>query len=402
MAKFSYVAIAADGQKVQATQDAADGRAVAASLRDGGLVPVSIEEVSGSKLFGAGRIKKQRGRIRRIDVATFTRQLSVMLNAGIGLAVSLDDIASQVEKQSLASVLGEVRMKVMGGLPLSAALKEHPRVFKPLYCAIARAGEESGNLEGTLKDLAGYLEGQTSLRRKIVAALVYPAFVLGFLAIAIAIIFLWLVPQFSIIFESLGKKLPPITQVAIAISSILRGWFFPLLLVPILLVIGYFAAARSERGRRIMDRMKIKFPLFGPLVLKTVLVRFLTTLSTLQRSGVAILMSLDIASETAGNVVVEDQLRRAREEVMRGSFLSKELARSKVFPPLMVRMLAVGEETGRIDELLDQTAAFYREELDASIQAITSLMTPVLIISLGVVVGFVVMALWFPIFSLAT
>lgn len=401
MSRFSYIATKSDGERVQAVKEASDAKAMAASLRSAGLVPVSIREVGGRSIFAARKERRKGGRPKLNDVAQFIRQLSALLSAGVGLVSALDDLSKQQDKEQFAAVIESVRAKVMGGAPLSAALRDHPKVFSSLICAMVRAGEESGNLEGIMGDLATYLDSQITLRRKIRAAMSYPTFIAVFFLGAVTFLFVWLLPKFRSMFESFRSGLPAITKYALAFSSWLQHWFPLVLLCVIALAIFLRFALKTEKGSFIFDRLKLKIPLIGKLALKVVLVRFLETLATLQRSGVPILMALDIAGSTAGNKVVEEELMRAKKAVMEGSFLSKELAKSPLFPRMMVRMLAVGEETGRVEDLLKRAASYYKEEVDVAIQTLTSLIEPVLLVLMGVVVAFVVLSVYLPIFRLS-
>jgi len=402
MAQFKYVAKGADGQTVSDTRESQDARLLASALRAEGLIPISIAEVSAETIFGDRQQKKKRGRTRLTDVAEFVRQLSVMLDASISVVTALGDLASQEEKTEFADVLEDVRNKVMGGTPLSVVMREHRKVFSPLLCAMVRAGEETGNLEQVLGDLATYMEGQIALRRKIRTALAYPAFVSVIFGVAVAFMFFFLLPKFQGIFDSLGSRLPLISQVALGFSAWLREWIVLIIALVVAAVAAIRLAGRTPAGGKVLDRVKLRLPLLGPLYLKVALARFLDTLATLQRSGVPILMSLDIAKDTVGNRILEQDLELARHGLMQGSFLSRELARSERFPRMMIRMIAVGEETGRTDELLARTASFYRDEAEARIQSMTALIEPVIMVLMGIVVGFVVLAVYLPIFKLAS
>lgn len=402
MAQFKYVAKGPDGQTVSDTREVQDARLLASTLRAEGLVPVSITEVSAQAIFGDQKQKQTRGRIKLTDVAEFVRQLSVMLQASVSLVTALEDLAAQEEKTLFVEVLDDVRNKVVSGAPLSVVMKEHPKVFSPLLCAMVRAGEETGNLEQVLADLASYMESQIKLRRKIRTALAYPVFVSLVFCAAVAFMFFFLLPKFQGIFSSLGSKLPLISQLALGFSAWVHEWILLILVVVALLVAAVRLAGRTPTGKALLDNAKLKLPLVGPLCLKVALVRFLETLATLQRSGVPILMSLEIAKDTVGNRAIEQDLELARHGLMQGSFLSRELARSEHFPRMMIRMIAVGEETGRTDELLSRTASFYRDEAEARIQNITALIEPVIMVLMGIVVGFVVFAVYLPIFKLAS
>jgi len=404
MARFRYVAREAGGKRVTGIEEGPDSRTVAANLRARGVTPVSLNEVSARNIFAGRRERRGRGRPTLLDVATFIRQLSVMLGAGVGLVAALDDLADQnkLERPRFGAVLEDIRNRIIGGSPLSTAIKEHPKVFPSLVPALIRAGEESGNLEGIMGDLADYLDSQVALRRKVTSALTYPFFIAVVFLGVVAALFLYFLPKFNQMFMDVGGKLPKITRVALAISNGLRTWWPAVVVV----LVGGFVTVRLLRrlpgGRDFLDRLKLKLPLVGQVIHRVVLVRFIETLATMQRSGVPILMSLDIASNTAGNAVIEEAVRQARKEVMRGSFLSHELGRYAVFPRMMVRMVAVGEETGKLEGLLSRAAAYYKDEVDNSVQRMTRLIEPVMIVFMGVIVGFVLFSIYLPIFVLTS
>lgn len=401
MARFNYVARGPDGDRITGTKEAQDARAVAASLRSEGLVPVSVDEVSPKALFVEQANRRKRGRVKQSDVAEFVRKLSVLLDASVGLVTALEDLAAQEEKERFYQVLEDVRNKVMGGNPLSNSLKDHPGVFNPLLCAMAKAGEETGRLEEVLADVAGYLETAIALKRKVKTALTYPTFVTIVFCVAVAFMFLVLLPKFEAIFSGLGRRLPLLTQWALAFSVGLRHWFPLLLLLGLAVGLGTYLAGRTERGRMCLHRLLLGIPIAGPLVMQISLARFLDTLATLQRSGVPILTSIDIAANTVGNTMIEGELRAARDGLMNGSFLSRELAKSNLFPRMMIRMISVGEQTGKMEELLSRTAAYYRAEAEAGIQRMTALIEPLIMVLMGIVVGFVVFAVYMPIFQIA-
>jgi len=401
MARFDYVARSPDGDRITGTKEAQDAKALVASLRSEGVVPVSVDEVSTEAVFVEQTSRRKRGRVKQIDIAQFVRQLSVLLDASVGLVTALEDLAAQEEKERFCQVLEDVRNKVMGGNPLSSSLKDHPRVFNPLLCAMAKAGEETGRLEEVLADVAGYLEASIALKRKVKTALTYPTFVAAVFCGAVAFMFLVLLPKFQTIFSGLGRRLPMLTQLALGFSVWLQQWFPLLLLLTFAVGLGTHLAGRTERGRAFLHRRLLGIPIAGPLVMQISLARFLDTLATLQRSGVPILTSIDIAANTVGNTMIEGELKAARDGLMKGSFLSRELAKSGLFPRMMVRMIAVGEQTGKMEELLSRTAAYYRAEAEAGIQRMTALIEPLIMVLMGIVVGFVVFAVYMPIFQIA-
>lgn len=405
MARFSYTALKADGSKVNSYEDGPDSHTVAASLRAAGLTPVSVEL---AKPSGESFVQKKathraaRGPRPKVhDIAIFARQLSTLLNAGVGLVNALEDIAEQIENPRLASIVEDVLFRVMGGSPLSSALREHPKTFPPLVCAMARAGEESGRLDAILSELATYMEKQVALRRKVRSAMTYPVVIMAFFLGAVAFLFLWLLPKFENMFATLKGELPIVTRYALAVSAFAQQWFPLLFLAAVAAVVGFMCAKRNDAFALAIDRFKLKVPVLGPLLLKVALVRFLETLATLQKSGVAILNSLEMAGNTVSNRHVAQVLEEAGRQVAQGSLLSRELGKNEVFPRMMIRMMSVGEETGRVEDLLYRTATYYEDEVDAGIQSLTSLIEPVVLLMMGVVVAFVVVSVYFPIFQMA-
>ncbi len=401
MARFNYIARNSDGQRISGVEEAGSARAVSSRLRERGCTPIQVEAAKSSSRDTGGAVKKRRGRTTLLDVANFVRQLSAMLGAGIELVIALEDLASQEDKARFSGVLEQVRNRVVGGIALSTALKEHPRVFPNLLCAMVRAGEETGRLDQVLEDLAKYMEGQVMLRRKLRSALTYPVTVVVVFSGAVAFLFLFLLPKFSDMFSGFGKELPLISRLALNLSASMQQWWIAAASCLAVLLLTLRISGGTQRGRRWLDGFKLKVPVLGTVLRKVLLVRFLETLATLQSSGVPIHMSLSIARETVGNQRIEEAIMRARDEVIQGSQLSRELAKSPLFPRMMVRMLAVGEETGKTEELLKHAASFYKSEADAKIEDMTTLIEPVIIVLMGLVVGFVVLAIYLPIFNMA-
>lgn len=382
-------------------ETAQDARSLAAVLRAQGLVPVHITEMTADAPAAAPTRRRRGGRPKLDDIAPFVRQLSVMLNAGVSLDVSLGDLAKQIDRTSFAGVVNDLRDRVWAGERLSDAMKVHSQVFTPLVVALVHAGEESGKLAQILGDLASYLESQVQLRRHVVTALSYPAFVAAFFTLVVLFLFLFFLPKFEGIYAALDQDLPLITVWALGVSAWMRRWFFLILVVLAGAVALAVVYGRTPKTRKRLDAFMIRLPVLGDVLLKSQLVRFAETFATLQRSGVPILASLDIAKTTAGNHVIEAALGQAREEILRGSFLSREMAKHPIFPQMLVRIVAVGEETGNTSELLAQAAAFYKDEVDASVRRATRLIEPIIIIFLGMAIALVLLAAYLPVFKLA-
>jgi type IV pilus assembly protein PilC len=323
-----------------------------------------------------------------------------MINAGLSLLRALYILADQSENKALAEITNQIRIDVEKGSSLSAALSKHPKAFNRLFISMVKAGEIGGVLDSVLMRLADTIEKQVELRRKVKSAMTYPAVVAVLVFLIVSAMLLFIIPMFESLYAELGGKLPLPTQVLINISKICRQFWW---LAGIGGVVGVFLFRRwinTESGRGQWDAMKLKAPIFGQLVRKTALARFSRTLSALVRSGVPILESLDIVAETSGNTVVANAVRDTQGAVKRGEPLARRLEDHPVFPAMVVQMMAVGEETGALDEMLDKIADFYDAEVEATVDALTSLIEPLLIVVMGVCVGGMVISLYMPMFNI--
>jgi type IV pilus assembly protein PilC len=330
----------------------------------------------------------------------FSRQFATMINSGLSLLRSLYILADQTENKALAAVINQVRLDVEKGSSLSAALAKHPKAFNRLYISMVRAGEIGGVLDSVLLRLADTIEKQVELRRKVKSAMTYPVVVAILVLLIVTAMLLFVIPMFEDLYRELGGKLPAPTQILINVSKLARKLWFLIIGGEIALVFGFRKWINSEEGRKRWDALKLRMPIFGGLVRKTALARFGRTLSALVRSGVPILESLDIVAETSGNYVVASAVRDTQQAVKRGDPLSRKLEDHPVFPPMVVQMMAVGEETGALDEMLDKIADFYDQEVEATVDALTSLIEPLLIVVMGICVGGMVIALYMPMFNI--
>ncbi|HPP07993.1 MAG TPA: type II secretion system F family protein [bacterium] len=404
MAKYFYVARDSSGKRLQGMLEAESNTAVMNILRKQQLLPVEVRLVSEKGSLVAITEKKQikqRGKVSLPEMALFSRQLSTMLEAGIPILDAVGDLASQTSNRFFSSVLSDIASNIREGTSFSQALSKYPKVFSPLYVALVVSGEESGNLVEVLKDLSSELEDQLTLLRKVRQAVSYPAVILVFFVSVVAFVFLYLVPKFQEIFESFGAQLPLFTRIILQISRFSLK-FFPFLLVGLILL-GVFLSwyRRTKSGSRKIDGLKLKLPVFGDLFLKVSLARFSRSLATLLQGGVSIVSALDIVARTAGNTILEDHIGRIRQGVINGELLGDEMKKYRLFPAMMVRMVRVGEETGRTDDMLNRVSRFFRDEVDVTLNILSSILEPVLIIGLGVIVGTVVLAIYLPIFKLA-
>jgi type IV pilus assembly protein PilC len=397
---FAYRVRDRQGRLVTGTLEAESVTIVAGKLRGMGYVPVSIESSEKKSLQREIKIPGLSGRIKLKEVAVFSRQFATMINSGLTLLRSLSILADQTSNKELARIVGEVRRDVERGIALSAALAKHPKAFSRLYVAMVRSGETGGSLDTVLLRLATTIEKQVELRRKVKSAMTYPI-VVGVIVVLILIAMLiFVVPMFKGMYADLDAKLPMPTMVLLAVSNGLKK-FFPLVIV------GAGAGAwsltryvKTPVGRRRWDAFKLRAPVFGQLAHKTALARFSRSLAALVRAGVPILDALEIVAETAGNTVVADAAADTQAAVKSGESLAKPLEAHPVFPPMVVQMIAVGEETGALDELLEKIADFYDSEVEATVDALTSLIEPLLIVVMGVAVGGMVIALYMPMFSI--
>jgi type IV pilus assembly protein PilC len=397
---YAYKVRDSGGKLVEGQLEAEDATLVAGKLRQMGYTPISINERGASKLGSDIKIPGLGKRVKLKDVAVFSRQFATMINSGLSLIKALAILSEQTENPELARVIGEVRRDVETGAALSVAISRHPKVFNRLYIAMVRSGEIGGVLDTVLLRLADTIEKQVELRRKIRSAMTYPVVVLCVCLLIASAMLLFIVPQFKGIYKELNGQLPTPTQILIQISDIVKKYF------PIVILLGAAAVflfrrwTKSEQGRPIWDAFTLRIPVFGPLLRKTALARFSRTLAALTRSGVGILESLDIVAETAGNEVVASAVRDTQQAVKRGDTLARPLEQHEVFPPMVVQMIAVGEETGAIDEMLDKIADFYDQEVSATVDALTSLIEPMLILFMGVIVGGMIISLYLPMFNI--
>jgi type IV pilus assembly protein PilC len=395
MPSFKYVAKDNQGKDITGTIEAENRALVIETLRKSELTIISIEEQK-------GRLKEaaSRKRIKLDDLVVFSRQLATMVDSGIPLVQALDVLSEQIEKQTLRQIVVKVRSDIETGSSLSEALSKHPAVFSNLYVNMVRAGETSGMLDEILDRLALYLEKVNTLQRKVRASLVYPIVVTVMAILITAVLLLKVIPTFKGIFDLLGGTLPLPTQILIGISDFTRQ-YFPVA-VAMLALAGYALRRfiRTEKGRRRFDACILRLPVFGPLLRKVAVAKFTRTLSTLVKSGVPILTSLDIVGKTSGNKVIEEAVVKVRSSIRDGESIAEPLANSGVFPPMVVRMVAVGEKTGELEKMLSKIADFYDEQVDAAVSGLTSMIEPLIIAFLGIVIGAIVIAMFMPIFKL--
>jgi type IV pilus assembly protein PilC len=394
---FEYSVRDKRGKLVSGKLVAPNETAVVQRLRGMGYAPVSLREANtgmNKELtlpWGNG--------VKLKDLAVMSRQFATMINSGLSLLRALAILSDQTENKTLASTLGEVRTSVETGLSLSAALAKHPRVFPPLVINMVRAGEVGGFLDRVMLQIAANYEAEVKLRSKIKSAMTYPVVVFVIAVLAVIGMLLFIVPIFAKMFKDLGGTLPLPTQILVTLSNALRFTAPALLVLVIVGAIVWRRVRHAEQIRNVVDPLKLKVPVFGPLFQKVAISRFTRNFGTMLSSGVPILQSLEIVGETAGNVVLRRAAASVQESVRRGESLAIPLAEHSVFPPMVVQMLAVGEDTGSIDTMLHKVSDFYDAEVEATTEALTSLIEPIMIAVLGAIVGGMIIALYMPIFN---
>jgi type IV pilus assembly protein PilC len=396
MPLFEYTARTVQGELKRDQIDAKSRDDVIAFLRKNRMVVVQVREApkkgGGMAMFGSG--------ITTRDVVIFTRQFATMINAGLPLVQALDILAQQTENKKLAETTRAVVTDVESGHTLADALRKHPKAFTDLYVNMVAAGEAGGILDTILLRLATFMEKNDALVRKVKGAMIYPAVIFTVAAIAVAVLLIFVIPVFKSMFESVKMELPMPTRIVLGASRLLTGyWYIPLIL-GIAGVPAFRAYYRSPGGKLTIDKLLLKTPILGDLLRKSAVSRFTRTLGTLISSGVSILDGLEITARTAGNRVIHDAVMESRASIAGGDTIAAPLKKSGVFPPMVTSMIAVGEQTGGLDEMLTKIADFYDEEVDAAVAALLSLMEPVMIVVLGCVVGGMVVAMYLPIFGM--
>src|SRR5437773_6839055 len=395
MASYTYLAReAGTGREIRSSIDAASEQAASGALLNRNLLVVSIQERIGRKGKTAG------GKVALADLVVFTRQLATMIDAGLAMVQCLQALAEQTTNKVMRDVIRDVCTRVEGGDSFSQALVKHPKCFNKLYVSMVDAGEKGGLLAEVLARLATYLENTARLRKKVKSAMMYPTAV-TVIAIGITIFLLVkVVPVFGEIYSGFGAKLPGPTQFLISVSNILKTYILYILPGMGALVYAWFYYIKTKPGREFWDRTRIKLPIFGVIAHKICLARFTRTLASLIRSGVPILEVLNIVANTCGNVVMEKAIRVAATDIERVEGISAAIGKHPIFPTMIIRMITAGEQTGKIESMLERVSDFLDEEIEATLAGLTSLIEPLLIVFLGVVVGGIVIAMFLPIFKM--
>ncbi len=397
MPVFAYSGRTRTGQTINGEMEAPNREAVVAQLRRQQVMATAVTPKARDielKIPGFG------AKIGDRDLAVVTRQLATMIDAGLPLVQCLDILAQQQEKKIFQKALHDIRMAVEGGATFSASLKRHPKIFSTLYTNMVEAGEAGGILDTILNRLAAYIEKAMALKKRIKTAMFYPSTIVAVAVVVVIFLLIYVIPTFEQLFEGFGATLPLPTVIVLEASRIVRAYILVLLAGLVAGVVGLRFYYRTPGGKMAIDRLLLRLPVFGPLIRKVAVAKFTRTLGTLVSSGVSILEGLDITARTAGNKVVEEAVLKARTTIAQGKTIAEPLQASGVFPVMVVQMIAVGEQTGALDRMLNKIADFYDEEVDVAVAGLTSLLEPLLVIFLGVIIGGVVIAMYLPIFKL--
>ena len=400
MAAYMYTAITAEGIELSGNIHAPDRDAAREQLRVRGLLAQELVEQPAT---GEQSVRTAFKKIKPKSLQIFSRQFATMIDAGLSVVSALVVLEEQTDDKYLAGVISELRADVEGGLLLSQAMGRHPKIFSRLYIAMVEAGEAAGILDAVLDRVAFQIEKETAIKRRVKGAMIYPTMVLIFATLVLIGMLMFLVPIFVKIFQDLGGELPTLTQWVVNVSDFLRGRYYIVFPVLIASFFGLRKAKRTEKGKQVWDRLKLKIPMkIGGVVLKVTMARFSRTLSTLIAAGVDIIKALEITGQTAGNWVVEEALADVRNKVQEGIPIAQPLAENPIFPPMVSHMIKIGEETGELEKMLGKVADFYEDEVDSSISSLTSIIEPLMMIGVGLMVGVIIIAMYLPMFKMLT
>jgi type IV pilus assembly protein PilC len=394
----TYVFKAMDlaGVKARGEIEAESKEAVSNQLKSRGMIVLDIADKHASREIELSFLKS----VKSAELAVFSRQLATMISSGLSILRALYVLEEQTENKFLKETVVQVRKDVEAGLSLSGAMEGHPKVFNPLFVAMTRAGEAGGLLEGSLMQVADQLEKEASLRRQIRSAMIYPALVITFAVAVMMALVAFLVPVFAGVFKQFGGELPAITQVSVTMSHAVVGYWWAMFAGAGLLIFTFLKWKKSSWGRPQWDRFRLHVPMkIGAIVQQVAVARWSRTLSSLMSAGVPLLLALEIVGKTGGNIVVEEAMDGVIASVKRGGTLSEPLSKTSIFPMMVTQMVGVGEETGALDAMLGKVADFYEDQVEASVKALTSILEPIMIIVIGSIVGFIVVSMYMPMFT---
>ncbi len=399
MATFVYNAVDPTGRAIKGRVDADNEQIVLAKLHEQHFHIVSVNEArAGMKIALAGKA----GKVKLQSLVVFSRQFATMIDAGIPIIKCLDILENQTKDEVLKSVINATRKDVKGGLSLTDAISKHPAVFSKLYVNMIRAAEIGGILDVILDRLAGFLEKEMEIHGKIKSAMMYPTIVLVFAFIMVAALLTFVLPKFKEIFSSMNVDMPPVTQALFGASDWFRAYWYVVVLLGFAGSVAFKQYDKTTKGHYNIDKIKLKLPIIGDLSLKLSISRFTRTFGTLIASGVPMMRSMEIIGETSGNAVLAEAVANARVSIREGAKISAPLASSGLFPAMVTHMIDVGEETGRLSEMLTKVSDFYDDEVDALVKGLTSMIEPLLIVFMGVLVGFIAISVMTPIFKLVS
>ena len=398
MPVFVWKGTASGGEIQKGEIEAQDEQAVRRLLRQQRISPSKIKPKPKDLLENIAFFQQK---VTPKDIVIFTRQLSTMIDAGLPLIQGLEILASQQENKTFKKILMDTKSDIESGSTFADALKKHPKQFDRLFCNMIAAGEMGGILDDVLKRLADYMEKALRLKRKVKGALTYPIIVLAISALVIGVILIFVIPVFEQMFADFGGALPLPTQIVVDLSNFVKSYSLVIIGVSVVMVFLFRKYYKTEKGRRVVDRLILKSPVFGPLLRKVAVAKLTRTLGTLINSGVPILESLNVAAGTAGNKMVEEAIYNVRSSISEGRTIAQPLGESGIFPAMVVQMVSVGETTGALDQMLNKIADFYDEEVETAVDALTSMIEPFMIVFLGGTVGFIIIAMYLPIFKLA-
>jgi len=383
-----------NGAAVLGERVAPSKQSLAVALRGERIMPVSIIEK------GEAAPKRHTGKVPAKTLALFTRQFSVVIDFGLPLIRCLSIMSEQQEHKGFKQVLDMVREEVEAGATLADSMRRHPGTFDNLFVNMVAAGEAGGILDIILRRLAVFVEKAAKLKRAVLGASIYPAVVIVVAVVVVFVIMLWVIPVFATLFEGLNASLPLPTRIVMGTSNLIAQFIIPIIAIAVLSVVGFRYYYKTDGGRHVVDRTMLALPIMGTVLKKIAIARFSRTLSTLLVSGVPILEGLEITAGTAGNVILEEALLRARREVSEGKTLAEPIKKTAIFPPMVTSIVAVGEQTGELDQMLEKLADYYEEEADAAVASMLALLEPVMIVFLGGIIGTIVVSMYLPIFTL--
>jgi type IV pilus assembly protein PilC len=399
MASFVYTAINADGLELDGEINAPDLGAAREALRVRGLLALRLDQRAASTEGLRGAVTK----VKPKSLQIFSRQFATMIEAGLNVVTALVILEEQTEDRKFATVIGEVRADVEGGLLLSEAMARHPKIFSRLFISMVEAGEAAGILDVVLDRVAFQIEKETQIKRRVKGAMMYPLMVLAFATLVLIGMLMFLVPIFVDIFKQLGGDLPMLTQIVVKASEMLKSYWFIIFPAWGGIIFGFLRLKKTEKGRRVWDRFRMRAPVgIGAVIMKVGMARFSRTLSTLLGSGVDIIRALEITGTTSGNSIIEDATAVVRERVHQGVPIAIPLGELEIFPPMVSQMVRVGEETGELEKMLGKIADFYEDEVDSSIATLTSIIEPLMMIGVGLMVGIIIISMYLPMFKLLT